>query len=124
MNSILSNENSLQELTIRLSSEFVQAAISLSDEFHMNELEAAAILYEAREPAARRSDRDVLAAAREMYLEERRELLLCAQEVLRASIAWDRGQQGFEIDELVRWRDILVTEPELWEGATLSLIHI
>lgn len=72
--------------TIRLGQDLVSVAIALSDDLHINEVDAAVLLFDARSRAAHRSDHDVVAAAKELYVLRRSRSILYLQEIIRAGL--------------------------------------
>jgi hypothetical protein len=100
---------------LRLAPDAVSVAVALADELWINERDAAVLLSDAGGRRLRRADRDVVAAAKEIYYERRRGLVLFLQEMLRVHLLGD-GAEG-ECDEdgefrqaVRRERDGLVAE--------------
>lgn len=109
----IESEKSADASTIRLGADLISVAIALSDELHINELDAAVILFDARTRAAHRVDHDVVAAAKELIALRRREAVLFLQEVLRAGLLvpeLDEDKGDSFLGLLLRERDILVVE--------------
>lgn len=104
---------------LRLAADTVSVAVALSDELGINEGDAAVLLRDARGLLMKSEDRDVVAAAKEMYFGRRRELVLFLQELLRVHLlSGDRGVEedvAFH-DALIRERDALFVEGGLFEN--------
>lgn len=111
--------------TICLGADLVSVALALSDELVINELDAAVLLFDARERAAHRSDHDVVAAAKELAALRRRESILYLQEILRASLLAsenDLNQDDGFVSYLMRERDMLVTEHNVFNNVANRLL--
>jgi hypothetical protein len=107
----------------------VSVAVALSDELYIHEVDAAMLLADARPQMQRRPDRDIVAAAKDLYYSRRRELVLFLQELLRVHLlnghddamdgAGDAGGGGEPPEDtafreaLLRERDGLIVEHDL-----------
>lgn len=95
-------------------------AIALSDELHINELNAGVLLYQARTRAAHRPDHDVALAAIDLFYLHRRQNILFLQEILRAGLLTTvegqfQGEDNF-VAAVMRERDVLVVEHKVFEN--------
>eukprot|EP00190_Bangiopsis_sp_CCMP1999_P004503 CAMPEP_0198732228 /NCGR_PEP_ID=MMETSP1475-20131203/34506_1 /TAXON_ID= ORGANISM="Unidentified sp., Strain CCMP1999" /NCGR_SAMPLE_ID=MMETSP1475 /ASSEMBLY_ACC=CAM_ASM_001111 /LENGTH=1783 /DNA_ID=CAMNT_0044495295 /DNA_START=53 /DNA_END=5401 /DNA_ORIENTATION=- len=105
---VITADGSYDEISVNLAPNFIAAAKSLAEDLGVNALDAAGLLYSARVFAAKRADKDVVAAARELFRTERRDQLLCLQELFRSQLADENDNNREVLPALLRERDLLV----------------
>eukprot|EP00177_Eucheuma_denticulatum_P003911 GFKZ01007069.1.p1 GENE.GFKZ01007069.1~~GFKZ01007069.1.p1 ORF type:complete len:2092 (-),score=282.02 GFKZ01007069.1:470-6658(-) len=124
---IILNIPQLASQSIKLGPDIVSVAVALSDELHINEIDAGILLYEARTNAAHRPDHDVVNAARDLFFLRRRESIWYLQEILRAGLLTGSDSQQSEdenfVAALMRERDLLVVDHQLFENVQRRLVE-
>ncbi len=100
---------------VPLNAEHISVALSLSAELEINELDAALLLVNARTEAIQHPEKNVVAAAKQLFDVERRESVHYLQEVLRAPlIPTPANSQAQEfLAAIVHERDQFVTEHDI-----------
>lgn len=104
---------------IRLGPDLIAVAFALADELNLNEIDTAVLLSNARNRALTRPDRDVVAAAKELYAVYRRHSALYLQEILRAGLLAPHSAPSRDdtfISALMRERDLLVAEHNVFNN--------
>eukprot|EP00171_Calliarthron_tuberculosum_P002847 IDg2847t1 len=99
---------------VQLHSEHIEAALHLSTQLDINEIDAALLLIDARSAAMHRPDMDVIAAATQLFKVRRRESVHYLQELLRSPLIPATNEQAQQfVSLLVNERNLLVKEQSI-----------
>lgn len=97
--------------SVQLHSEHIEAALHLSNQLDINEIDAALLLVDARAAASHRADMNVISAATQLFQVRRRESVHYLQELLRSPLIPTTNEQTQQfVSLLVNERDLLVKE--------------